>query len=480
MANLTELLTRYRDRDDRFVAVVDGERESYRAFFTRIDRWQSEIGTTVPAGGIVLIDGVKTLDAVAAGVASLLAEGGVSYLDLTLPSSRTSQIVTAMRPALHLVHGGDGISRHVPVENSPRRFAGSVVFTSGTTGQPKGVFSATEALAHYVDSMLDCMGDNRQTWLSICPLHFDVFQLDVLVQLARGADIILASNTLLPHQYLNIIADEGVTEVLYISTLLKMTVEMVDTAPKHDLRTIYYGGEGCSTAVLGRAMALFSGIEWCQFYGPTENCNNTTHHRFRTLRPTATGFMPLGRPIRHVHIGVVDADGRSCPVGEVGEIVLSGPQLFSGYLDTATGRFDPHRGAYHSKDLGYFDEAGDLWFTGRKDDIVKINGNRVSLVEIDNHIRSFVKDATVLTAVKEHRGFQVLVSGVHSPASFEPDEIIAHLRSVLPNYCVPTEVIRLPDDKVTRLSTGKTNYKLIKEFIAYGNEDRNNGQRRDQ
>ena len=465
MLSLSDYITRYRDRHDLTLTFVGAQRLTYPDFFARVNGYLGWLNQDVPPGGIVLIDGVKTANSVAAAVACILSGRGYSFLDVSLPKARKDQILTAIRPALYFEAVEQGLEPRRPTEGAPRSFAGSVVFTSGSTGHPKGVFSSYDALAHYVDSMLDCMGDEPQTWLSICPVHFDVFQLDVLVQLARGANIVFAGSSLLPQQYLNIIVDEGVTEVLYISTLLKMTVQMVDRLPPHRLRRIYFGGEGCSIPVLQQAMALFEGLPFCQFYGPTENTNNTTCNHFDALRDSPTGFMPLGKPIKHVRIDVIGADGEVCAPGEVGEFVMSGPQLFSGYLDTMTGRFDAHLGAYHSNDMGYRDEDGDLWFTGRQDDVVKVNGNRVSLIEINSRIQECVRDATVSTVVRDRAGFQSLVSGVHSPGPFDPDRIVAHLASCLPGYCVPSEIVRLPDDKVTRLSTGKTNYKLIKDYL---------------
>lgn len=467
---LMSAITRYREQKHLYIKEADGEVCSYPAFFERVEDFRHALDLKLVRGDVVLIDRPKSIDTAALAVACILSNYSYSFIDPDLPEARKALIKSAVRPALHIAAGG-GIAQQLEsavrskASGGDHDFLGTIVFTSGSTGNPKGVYSSYSALDHYVESMVELMGSTPETWLSICPAHFDVFQLDILVQLARGANIVLSPNNLMPQQYLNIIDTEGVTEVLFIATLLKMIVRTSGNWQPKTLKSVYFGGEGCPIPVLEQAIELFDGVTFCQFYGPTENCNNTTAFRFTELVPSQTGYMPLGRAIKHVGLAVVDAQGKPCSAGQSGEIVITGNQLFSGYLDVTSGQFAPHSGPYRSGDVGFFDDDGNLWFEGRRDDIVKVNGNRVSLVEINNKILEFVANATVSTVVREANGFSALVSGVHSPEPFDSAKLIEHLTTSLPRYSIPSKVMPLPESVVTTLSTGKTNYQIINEYL---------------
>lgn len=468
---LKSLLRRFADQPDRYLKVPGGRPMSYPQFFALVDAFSEKIAA-LPRSGIVMIERSKNLDTVALAVSCIMKDNGFAFIDPRLPIERRELIQRALRPALHITDEDTSISEQLDrrnqyaINSDNRLFAGSIIFTSGSTGHPKGVLSSFDALGYYVDSMLDCLGLSPQTWLSICPAHFDVFQLDFLVQLSRGANIVVADSTLLPQQYIHILRSEAITEVLFISTLLRMISGVAGGEVSDTVRTVYFGGEGCSIPTLAAAMPLFPSAAFCQFYGPTENCNNTTSYRFSHLRETDTGFMPLGKPIKHVGIDVIDEAGRSCAPFVPGEIALSGHQLFHGYLDLETGAVEEWSGTYRSGDVGYFDDTGDLWFLGRNDDVVKVRGHRVSLQEINSKIQDIAKGATVWTVVKEVDGLATLVSGIHSSQTFEPSEVVRYLRNCLPEHSVPTDVVTLPDDVVKTLSTGKTDYRRIADFLC--------------
>ena len=472
LMELRNALWRYSDSTPRYIEFVGSQRISYRYFFGRVNQLARTLTVHVGSGGLIVIHQKKSMDTIALMVACVKHGISYSFVDPAMPEARITRMIEVLQPNLVIKPESDVLDQLSCAENylhsegpDYNAFKGCIVFTSGSTGMPKGVLSSYEALYHYVDSMLNLMETSEQTWLSICPAHFDVVQLDFFVQLARGSNIISVDNNLLPQQYIKLIKDYAVTEVLFIATMLKMITMVMTESVNTDLRRIYFGGEGCPISVLEKSLSLFYGVEFCQFYGPTENCNNTTYHYFNSVIESPTGLMPLGQTVKHSTVTIVDDTGMPCPPNEVGELVIEGAQLLSGYINVNTGVItlpEPH---YMTGDYGYHDDTGLLWFKGRRDDIVKVNGNRVSLVEVSNTLLKKIPNCTVLTIVKEKNGFTQIITGFYSELNFDPVEINIYLKSCLPKYSLPHKVVMLPKDQVQRLSTGKTDYKSINEYL---------------
>lgn len=463
-------LLRYSNEETSSIKFLGEAELSYQEFFKKVFAYSEVLRNRLPAKTVILIDKYKCIDSVAIAISCILEDFGYCFIDPSLPESRKKNIFLSLKPTLHIKSELGSVEDQVrfnKVEswNEKFTFPGGIVFTSGSTGLPKGVLNSKDSIGAYINSMLDVMGTNQESWLSICPAHFDVFQLDFLVQLSRGANIVSCHNNLFPQQYLNIINNEGITQVLFISTMLKLITQTVDYFESDTLKTVFFGGEGCPISVLDKVKNLFSESEFCQFYGPTENCNNTTFFYFKDPFPTHTGFMPLGKTVKNTRIIVQRKNGTQCNQGEVGEFVISGPQLFHGYLDIESGKVQEQTGEFYSGDYGECDEQGRLYFRGRFDDVVKINGNRVSLLEISNKIQTLFEDSIVSTISLQKGEFDTIVSGLYSPEHFDEDKIKDQLRTMLPHYCVPHHIIRLEPQFVRTLSTGKTDFKYINTYL---------------
>ena len=483
--NLYGLISANANRRDIWISDPKGEHVSYARFFDEVELFVEELSRNFSTGEVVVIDREKTISTVAFLFACVKLELGYCFLDRNSPIERRNAVISLVRPKAiysdrsygHLGYQATDLAMMgiTSTLERNRKFSGNIIYTSGSTGVPKGVMVSASALAYYVDSMMDAMPTKSGTWLSISPLHFDIFQLDFFVQFARGLNIVVAESGLLPQQIMSIIKERDVSELVVVSTILKMLSVLypVDTEQSDSITKIYYGGEGCPIAVLNRIASIFPRASFCQFYGPTENTNNSTYYHFEQPRDTETGFMPLGSPLKHVRIVLVSGEGQEIvePFVE-GEITILGDQLMDGYVDLELDEHanftvhDDGEKVYSTGDYGFVDELGLLWFRGRKDDLVKIRGNRISLQEIEaNLMRCMKTSGHVLATTHEIHGFESLVAGV---SSFEPIDVQSlrnELFQYLPPYAVPERIVAIDISEVDILSTGKLDRKRFKSKI---------------
>jgi acyl-CoA synthetase (AMP-forming)/AMP-acid ligase II len=257
--------------------------------------------------------------------------------------------------------------------------------------------------------------------------------------------------------------------------MMKMICAVYNSAqgPLTSVSHLYYGGEGCPVTVLKNLKAIFPDAAMCQFYGPTENTNNTTWFKFSEPWDTPTGFMPLGHSLKHVDIVLLDDKGHKLTEpGREGEISLRGKQLMDGYLGVAAGDnpsvYVDSSGVrvYKTGDYGYFDAEGLLWFKGRKDDLVKIRGNRVSLQEIESKLLTCIgHSGHALATVAELNGFKQLVAGVSTATRVDIKALLKQMAEILPAYSVPDRLVQIDGDDLTVLSTGKIDRREYKNKL---------------
>lgn len=483
--NLYELISAHANRKDVWISDAKSERLSYAGFFNEVEKFVDQLSLHFSTGDVIVIDREKTISTIALLFACIKLELGYCFLDRSSPIERRNTVVSLVRPKAifsdrsysDFGYQATGLAM-LSVANTmekKEKFSGNIIYTSGSTGAPKGVMVSTSALAYYVDSMMEVMPTRTGTWLSISPLHFDIFQLDFFVQFARGFNIVVAESGLLPQQIMSLIKEREVSELVAVSTILRMlsVVFPGNSGQSDSITKIYYGGEGCPITVLNRIAAIFPKASFCQFYGPTENTNNSTFYHFEKPRDTETGFMPLGKSLKHVRIVLISDEGHKIEAPFVeGEITILGNQLMDGYVGVEMAKhtnfaiLDDGEKIYRTGDYGFFDDLGLLWFRGRKDDLVKIRGNRISLQEIEaNLMRCMRTSGHVLATTHEKHGFESLVAGV---SSFEPIDVQSlrnELLQYLPPYAVPERIVAIDINQVDILSTGKLDRKKFKSKI---------------
>lgn len=285
------------------------------------------------------------------------------------------------------------------------------LFTSGSTGEPKGVLVEHGALSHYAHwAASEYLAGEEARFALFTPLTFDLTVTSIFAPLVRGAALVVYEDRgeAVDTAVIDVFRDDAVDVVKLTPSHLALVAGSADR--KVRIRTLIVGGEELRRDL---AVAALSAIRpdgrIVNEYGPTETTVACTLHDFDPNSDVASS-VPIGRPIPGATIAVVDDRGGLTPTGVVGEIVVGGTGVARGYLgdpELTQARFvrdpiDPTQRAYRTGDAGRWRLDGVLEFLGRRDRQLKIHGVRVEPAEIE-------------AALSEYPGVeQVVVVGVES------------------------------------------------------------------
>ena len=282
-----------------------------------------------------------------------------------------------------------------------------VMFTSGSTGLPKGVVVPHRAVARLITGQDFIEFDAAHTFLLHSPLSFDASTLEFWGSLLHGSRLVIAPGRSLGlDDYTQLILQQGITT-------LWLTAAMFHLAAEHTpelfaaLRQLVFGGDVISPRHVERIRSLYPMLRMVNGYGPTENTTFTCCYVVpREYR--AEGTLPIGQPIAHTNAYILDADRNQLPAGEPGELATGGAGVALGYLgrpEATAEKFiaDPLSNRpgsllYLTGDRAVARQDGTFEFLGRIDRQVKIAGHRVELAAVENALSasSLVADAAVV------------------------------------------------------------------------------------
>ncbi|MGE5611056.1 MAG: AMP-binding protein, partial [Bacillota bacterium] len=387
--------------------------------------------------------------------------------DFTPPQQKAMQLLrqtTAVTPWPGEAEFDDG-ELVPPVPDDPQR-AGCCLFTSGSTGAPKGVLVAESDLRARAEAEVEWFGIRADdVLLSILPFSFDVGLNQLLAALCAGCTLVLLDSWL-PVDILKAVAQFKITGICGVPAIWLDMLNAgmsFDTAGVHSsLRYITVSGGDMSPDQLERLPAMARGVGIYKTYGQTEA------FRAASLRPHefAEKRRSVGRPFRGVRVYTVRQDNTPCAPNEEGEIVHTGLGTMLGYLDRQDpqsklrpnpfqGESDPSPTAVYTGDLGFIDQDGYLFICGRRDAMLKVAGNRVYPMEVVSQLTAtgLVRDAEVVGVKGD--GKTQLVAFVVLPTGSKtlPADIRRELAARLPSYMVPQQVVILP--ALPRTANGK-------------------------
>jgi len=325
-----------------------------------------------------------------------------------------------------------------------------VMFTSGSTGEAKGVVVPHRAIIRLVIDTNYIRVSKEDKILQISPLSFDASTFEIWGALLNGATLVLSrTEGVDPNAIKADVAECGVTIMWLTAALFHLIGDRYIDALR-PLKTLLAGGDVLNPRVVNKVLEAIPGITVINGYGPTENTTFTCCHRMTRENPPAASGVPIGRAISGTEVFVLDECLAPVDVGEVGELFTGGKGVALGYLngDGAGGFFRDRRICdgliYRTGDLVRENSRGELEFVGRKDNLVKVRGFRISLDGVRQSLLQIedVVDAVVF-ARKEEIGDQLLIAYVkrRQGSTLEPAQIRQQLSVFLADYMIPHSII---------------------------------------
>jgi acyl-coenzyme A synthetase/AMP-(fatty) acid ligase/acyl carrier protein len=330
------------------------------------------------------------------------------------------------------------------------------MFTSGSTGVPKGVVSSHRSMVGTLTSQSYADFGADQVWLQCAPVSWDAFALELFGALLHGATCVLQPGQIPePAVIARLIAEHRISTVHFSASLLNI---LVDEYPETfaGVRQLMTGGEAASVAHLARLQQRYPGVRIVNGYSPVESMIFTACH---TVRPEDLGrpAIPVGKPIANKRFYVLDQQLSPVPVGVAGELYMAGVGLADGYVrqpSLSATRFvanpcEPGERMYRTGDLVRWRRDGVLDFLGRADDQVKIRGFRIEPEEIQAVLMRHPGVTQAAVIVREDRpGDKRLVAYVVGRTDSgntvgTATDLRQHVGDRLPDYLVPSAFVTL-------------------------------------
>ena len=278
----------------------------------------------------------------------------------------------------------------------------AIVYTSGSTGAPKGVALSHRNLASVVAAVIEHVPVGADdSYLMLVPMHYVHGLMQLLVHVTAGATVHFAGDFLFPRDVVALLAERRIVEVSGTPWHVDLLVERGDllSAELPALRRLGVVGGRLAPERIAQLVRERPALEIHVAYGQTECAPRAT-----ALDPARLARKPdsVGAPIPGVKVHVLDEQGRAVTRGSTGEVVIEGPNVMVGYWRKLqdTERAVDGLGRLHTGDLGWFDEEGDLHLAGRVDDLIKSAGERIAPQEIERLLRTVpgVRECVVVGA----------------------------------------------------------------------------------
>ncbi len=340
-----------------------------------------------------------------------------------------------------------------------------VLYTSGSTGKPKGIPINHKQICHLVRSEQTILQINADDKVyQGFSVSFDMWCEETWISYFVGATLWVSDNT--TSKAIDELGDtlkrENITVLHAVPSLLAV---MENSQPL--LRLVNAGGEACTPQVLAKWAK--EGMQFFNSYGPTETTVTATIAALK-----AGDNIIIGQPLPNYNLGVVDEELNLVPVGEAGELVITGPGVSSGYVKLphltkekfvakpASLIALPGNTIYRTGDIAIINKDGSVDMHGRLDDQIKLRGYRIELGEIESKLNAIAGVRSAAVAVKkdnagqEHLVGYVVTEGL---AYIEENVFRAELSKGLPSYMIPSSIMVLPE--MPRMPSGKINRKAL-------------------
>jgi len=348
----------------------------------------------------------------------------------------------------------------------------SLIYTSGSTGEPKGVISSHFNMISAARSIIEYLkNDHNDIILEVLPLSFDYGLYQMIMSIMFGGTLVLETSFMFPIKIVKLIEEEKITGFPIVPTIIALLLKMKDIENyKFDsLRYISNTGAAFPVPHIQKFNQLFPHIKIYSMYGLTE-CK-----RIAYLPPEEIINRPasVGKAIPNCEVFIFDEAGNEISAGEIGELVVRGSNVMRGYWNAPELTERVYRkGLYQGETLLYTgdlfrqDEEGFLYFLGRKDDMIKSKGERISPKEIENVLCSIdgISEAAVIGVPDEIFG-QAIKAFIVKKDGFEieKNDILFYCSKNVESFMVPKYIEFIKE--LPKSPNGKVDKKILKQEL---------------
>ena len=495
MNSAVKLLDRAAERfSDRCALEDESRRLTYREYREEARRIGSALLAAGTARRPVIVYLPKCVDAVTAFMGALYAGSPYAPVDAHIPMPRLEKIIESLEPAAIVTNaalaenlrdrelrgaavllcdalkgaedGGAALDRVLDtvVDLDPIY----IMFTSGSTGVPKGVTIPHRGIIDYADWVVSAFGFTEETVMANqAPFYFDNSTFDIYGSMQCGAHLILIPKSLFlfPSKLPQFLAEKHVTSIFWVPTVMINVANSgaLEKVALPELKNVAFCGEVMPNRQLNVWRRALPDCAYANLYGPTEITDVCCYYKVdRDFDDSAP--LPIGRACENMRVVILKDDGGEAAVNEQGELCVVGSGVALGYWNAPelTARAFVSRPGkawdermYRTGDIAYVSERGEIMFLGRKDSQIKLKGNRIELGEIETAavcVPGVENAAAVFDAERE-----CIVLFVETPETLTLRRFNLELRKLIPQYMLPGKLIameKLPhtaNDKIDRV-----------------------------
>ena len=342
-----------------------------------------------------------------------------------------------------------------------------ILYTSGSTGNPKGVQIQNFSVVNHVYAINKKFNNtitSDDNCLSIANISFDANIQEIFIPLLLGASLhILPDDSIYNVKLLsNYIAQNNITFSFIPPNILDSVYDFLKEHENVKLNKLLVGVEKISFSTLNKYLLLNKNMQIHNGYGPTEATICSISYMYtKTNMVTSNGYIPIGTPLANNKVIIVHPKTRRLqPLYVPGEIIILGDQISIGYVDSSLNKPFSICNYYNEKsystgDFAYYTNNGIIVFCGRKDNQVKLNGHRIELSEIDNVIESYKNITRSFSFVKDKR----IVTFFVANEKIDLTDLKSFLYNLLPNYMIPYKLLQISKIPMTK------NGKIDKDYL---------------
>ena len=434
------------------IAVVDGKTaHTYKELLENVNRISNLINTLRDGyTGNICVYMNKTFDCVATIFAIYSCGCTFVPIDKNMPVSKLEYIIDDADALLvisdinnctqidvswiNLAFNTVAISKNIFYDSNHDKNVAYILYTSGTTGNPKGIeitHAAADAFVSWAQEQVQVK--QLDNLASHAPFSFDLSVFDIYCALFSGAKLVLMQRGInaFVKSVRKYIENNRISIWYSVPSIIIKLLENDDGNTFKSLRVLIYAGESMPYKYVNKLNVLYPSMRILNFYGPTET-NVITFYEIDKSRQY-TDEIPIGYPCPYAKVSIIKEDGNNAEIGECGELCVVTKSRMKGYRNKPL-----LRDIYLTGDIVRKIDDNCYSFIGRKDNMVKVNGFRVELEEIESAIESYTSIETAVVSVQAERDVDVIIAFYTSKSVINQTDIQAFLSTQLQSYKIPT------------------------------------------